>query len=294
MVGVPRSTGCSTCVKRRIKASLLSSVRVDILIKHQCDETRPECDNCLKYGTKCPGYDKGLKFVIGKPLRTKRSRAAVKTNATSQGILDSLVSSSSTSTGLAAPIKLDSSIHPDQKYPFPQFRSGLPSSPESADEEIQRDTNTRALSDIVVSLPVTVQPQKQYQQQLINSICDMVPGSTDAREIQMSTTYLRQLPDRFGNSKALDAAIVAFTTQQLGTTSDDMQMIRCGQNSYVQALTLLQRALNRRDEALSSETHATALLLCTYEVRCFSRVELHYTDICYCSFLQVQLHSIRG
>ena len=51
MVGVPRSTGCPTCVKRRIK----------------CDQTTPSCANCRRYGVECPGYKRGVvvKFVGG-------------------------------------------------------------------------------------------------------------------------------------------------------------------------------------------------------------------------------------
>ncbi|KAJ6131381.1 hypothetical protein N7523_001841 [Penicillium sp. IBT 18751x] len=58
MVGVPRSSGCSTCVKRRVK----------------CDERAPGCVKCEKYGKPCPGYKKELKFVAGKPYRSRRVR----------------------------------------------------------------------------------------------------------------------------------------------------------------------------------------------------------------------------
>ncbi|KAM4060247.1 fungal zn(2)-Cys(6) binuclear cluster domain-containing protein [Hirsutella rhossiliensis] len=50
MVGVPRSGGCQLCRKRRVK----------------CDQGRPGCGNCLKYGVRCPGFERGLKFVPGK------------------------------------------------------------------------------------------------------------------------------------------------------------------------------------------------------------------------------------
>ncbi|CAG7992537.1 unnamed protein product [Penicillium salamii] len=56
MVGVPRSHGCSLCVKRRVK----------------CDERLPSCVKCEKYGQPCPGYDRDFKFVTGKPYRNRR------------------------------------------------------------------------------------------------------------------------------------------------------------------------------------------------------------------------------
>ncbi|KAK5990029.1 hypothetical protein PT974_08292 [Cladobotryum mycophilum] len=61
MVGVPRSSGCQLCRKRRVK----------------CDEGKPECGNCLKYGAQCPGYERAMKFVSGKhQIRSKGARKA--------------------------------------------------------------------------------------------------------------------------------------------------------------------------------------------------------------------------
>jgi len=60
MVGVPRSRGCPRCVKRRVK----------------CDESRPACGNCVKYGAECPGYGRDMKFVAGKhAVRQRRPKA---------------------------------------------------------------------------------------------------------------------------------------------------------------------------------------------------------------------------
>ncbi|KAJ5748826.1 uncharacterized protein N7511_010522 [Penicillium nucicola] len=47
MVGVPKSKGCQTCIKRRVK----------------CDLVRPNCTQCRKYGVECPGYIKLHKFI---------------------------------------------------------------------------------------------------------------------------------------------------------------------------------------------------------------------------------------
>ncbi|OOQ86685.1 C6 zinc finger domain protein [Penicillium brasilianum] len=68
MVGVPHSSGCATCVKRRIK----------------CDERLPGCAKCEKYGTACPGYDRGFKFITGKPYRTPRQKPKPDTSSTSE------------------------------------------------------------------------------------------------------------------------------------------------------------------------------------------------------------------
>ncbi|OJJ62423.1 hypothetical protein ASPSYDRAFT_1167762 [Aspergillus sydowii CBS 593.65] len=51
MGGIPyTSGGCGTCRRRKVK----------------CDETRPECLRCTKYGHKCTGYDNKKVFVHGR------------------------------------------------------------------------------------------------------------------------------------------------------------------------------------------------------------------------------------
>jgi hypothetical protein len=60
MVGVPRSTGCQLCRARKVK----------------CDEARPACGNCIKYGAQCPGYDRSRKFVVGKHRIRQRGKRA--------------------------------------------------------------------------------------------------------------------------------------------------------------------------------------------------------------------------
>lgn len=40
----------------------------------QCDERLPGCAKCETYGQPCPGYDRGFKFVTGKPYRARRGR----------------------------------------------------------------------------------------------------------------------------------------------------------------------------------------------------------------------------
>lgn len=65
MAGVPRSSGCGLCLRRRVK----------------CDEARPACANCSKYGQACPAYEKPIKFVAGKhaicPRRSRQQRPQV-------------------------------------------------------------------------------------------------------------------------------------------------------------------------------------------------------------------------
>lgn len=80
MVGVPRSNACALCLSRRVK----------------CDEARPSCSNCVKYGATCPGYVRGAKFVAGKHV--VKSRARGRGGGTVAFAVSSRTSASSTPT----------------------------------------------------------------------------------------------------------------------------------------------------------------------------------------------------
>ena len=43
-----RSAGCFECRKRKVR----------------CDETKPECNTCVRRGTKCPGYRPAQAFIL--------------------------------------------------------------------------------------------------------------------------------------------------------------------------------------------------------------------------------------
>jgi hypothetical protein len=54
-----------------------------ILIAPQCDQGLPGCAKCAKYGQPCPGYERGFKFVTGKPYRDRRQPNPRNESATS-------------------------------------------------------------------------------------------------------------------------------------------------------------------------------------------------------------------
>ena len=106
---------------------------------------------------------------------------------------------------------------------------------------------------------------QQYQLQLITALADSLP-TANSNGYHIMSRWIQFLPERFGRSKALDAAIASFTTQQIGTSFGDKQMLRYGSKAYVKALACLQKSLNDPVEAITSETQCAAMLLCIYEV----------------------------
>lgn len=50
----------------------------------QCDERLPGCAKCERYGKPCPGYNRGFKFITGKPYRTPRQKSKPDTGSSSE------------------------------------------------------------------------------------------------------------------------------------------------------------------------------------------------------------------
>ncbi|KAL5358244.1 hypothetical protein BJX96DRAFT_38861 [Aspergillus floccosus] len=81
MVGVPRSTGCQTCIQRRVK----------------CDTLRPSCSQCQKHRVPCPGYARTRKFLDEGPALKKRYTGTTHSrNSIDERVAPSLVSKSMT------------------------------------------------------------------------------------------------------------------------------------------------------------------------------------------------------
>jgi hypothetical protein len=179
-----------------------------------------------------------LKFVVGKPHRTRRQRVHKAEKIMTLG--------SSSEEPSPSPIEI---IRPEitisTLVPVPPKRRRI--------EEVP-------------FLPSVIEFPEAYQLQLISTLVDNLPKSGSTSDILVIARWLSFLPGRFGKSKALDAAMTCFTTQQIGTACDDQQMLRYGRSSYVQALVQLQKSLNNPVEAVKSETQCAAMLLCVYEV----------------------------
>jgi hypothetical protein len=205
----------------------------------------------VKYGASCPGYDKGLKFVVGK---THRSRRQQRTYLKQQKTISFSASSESPSPTES------SSITTFQCLPSPPHSSGSP--------ELQLATIEKQYEDTPdPSIYFSISSPNLYQAQCLSILVDYLPKQNANSDILIMSRWMSFLPSRFGRSKALDAAITCFTTQQIGTDRNDQKLLGYGRSTYVQALGRLQKAINNPSEARSSETLCAAMLLCIYEVR---------------------------
>ncbi len=86
MVGIPRSGGCHTCRRRRIRVSghgnplpapdaprRCQEVLTPLACAgHQCDQQRPNCRRCFTDGKTCEGYERWATFVNRTPAGLQR------------------------------------------------------------------------------------------------------------------------------------------------------------------------------------------------------------------------------
>jgi hypothetical protein len=215
----------------------------------------------VKYGASCPGYDKGLKFVVGK---THRSRRQQRTYLKQQKTI-----SFSTSSESPSPTEC-SSISSFQCLPSPPQSSKSP--------EVQLVTlNEHYESSPDPFLCFSISSPALYQAQCLSYLVEFLPKRNATSDILIMSRWMSFLPSRLGRSKALDTAIACFTTQQIGTSQNDQKMLGFGRSTYVQALGRLQKAINDPSEASTSETLCAAMLLCIYEVSPACYVERNKT-----------------
>lgn len=234
MVGVPRSTGCQLCVKRRVK----------------CDQGRPSCSNCVKYGAPCPGYDRQMKFVAGKHhIRSRRqedwrSWGSGAGNAPGWGCGCEEPASGSSFLDASAPGSATGTT-----APLVDFSS-----------ELER----RAELVLLYLSP------SEDRGQTINAIIQNLHESPAAAEVRVFAPWFKDVPEHLGQKVTLDSAMAAFTLHLLGKAKQDDVLVRESLSIYGQSLGALQKALNHPKEWKSSETLCATMILSLFEVGLFA------------------------
>ncbi|KAH8909917.1 hypothetical protein BR93DRAFT_428457 [Coniochaeta sp. PMI_546] len=231
MVGVPRSTGCQLCVKRRVK----------------CDQSRPSCNNCLKYGAPCPGYDRQMKFVAGK--HQVRSRRQEDWRGWGSGSVHAL-GGGRRSEDMSSAASLSAASAPSSA-------SGTPSTP-SIDFSSQLERRSE--------LTLLYLNPSDNRGQTINAIIHNLQESQAATEVRVFAPWFKDVPEHLGQKVTLDSAMAAFTLHLLGKAKQDNVLIRESLSIYGQSLGALQKALNHPEEWKSSETLCATMILSLFEL----------------------------
>ncbi|KAJ5750496.1 hypothetical protein N7533_007524 [Penicillium manginii] len=216
MVGVPRSSGCRRCVKRRVK----------------CDERVPGCAKCETYGQPCPGYDKGFKFITGKPYRSKRKQPALHVEA----------------------------------IPGQQLSSSASSNTSSSSPNIGSDSSDSGLILFSREEPSSLISADLNILQSINALVDDFTLPAPATQNHRASHWFSLLPSIYGFNQTLDATIKSFVAHHFGKSLRNEEMIVYARSSYGEALSRLRKALTNPSECLSTHIFCAVVLLCTYEL----------------------------
>uniref|UniRef100_A0A0B7KD91 Zn(2)-C6 fungal-type domain-containing protein n=2 Tax=Bionectria ochroleuca TaxID=29856 RepID=A0A0B7KD91_BIOOC len=205
MPGAPRSCGCQTCKDRKIK----------------CDETWPECGNCVRKGVPCPGPTQLLKFIMNQDHSTPQSvlRRA--------GYLRK---------GQNAAQASGMQLHPH-------------SSPQSVYKSTSRGPNTGPLRPALVTVDDGVAAR------LVGHL-----GTSGKDQMITQTEILRHLPKRMSANQSLrdsvDLLCSVWSSRRSGRAAEEFITMPL----YGKAIRSLSRIL-KTDQAFTMETLAAILIM---------------------------------
>ncbi|KAH6644046.1 hypothetical protein C7974DRAFT_439271 [Boeremia exigua] len=233
MVGVPKSTGCLICRKRKISNTQ--------------DETWPTCLNCQKNSKCCPGpparhtfKDLGPSLISGKPDidsatdHNRRYLTQVHQTAFADG---------STSHKFR--------ISPQRDTPHQRKLAGRSASTRSA--SLSRSRSPR--------LPLLRQPSPSQQHELSRALIAATSAGCIGLQMSLFGPFIQEVPARIGHSPALDAAVAVLINTHASLmykkTLNDIASI----NLYLRAIKMLQNCLDDSQEGMSTNTLCASVLL---------------------------------
>ncbi|KAL2212800.1 hypothetical protein CC79DRAFT_454614 [Sarocladium strictum] len=231
MVGVPRSNGCGLCVQRRVK----------------CDQGKPACEKCSRYGAVCPGYQRDHKFVSNKhQIRPRRRQNQSSSNSSSGSSTSS--TPRATNRELQARSRSNHEIGDEGLVVFTQ------------DIEYHQDVRIQARAARVPAiLPESRGP-------FINTMLDTLNAGLSADELAFVYPWFQGVGEYVGAKVTLDSAVTSLILQMLGRRFNDHRMIAESHYLYGRSLNALQVALNSKTEWRTTETLCTTVLLCHFEM----------------------------
>lgn len=213
-----RSTGCFECRKRKVR----------------CDEAKPECNTCLRRGTKCPGYRPAQSFILHQFDDQTERPALIKEDET-RYIYANQVAVQGHDVGYSR---------------------------ESADAVIQ-------VSDVAAKdTTLTKQPSPVAADRIqhLGTFISLYLPRADGPALPPPSALMLGLPSMPANSKVLTAAVDALSAAQLAVNNRNHTLIYRSRSLYGTALSQMLRAIQDSKTALQDETLLSTYLLTLYEV----------------------------
>jgi hypothetical protein len=214
-----RSAGCFECRKRKVR----------------CDENRPECNTCLRRGTKCPGYRPTQSFILHR-FNEQTERPAI--------------------------IRED-----ENRYRYANHQN--PENAHQPDADAGAVVHLQPPGSIPVDAPIVrqVSPIAIERVQYIGTFLNLFLPKTEAISMPPPSALMLVLPSLPATSSALLAAIDALSAAQLAVNNRNYTLINRSRSLYGGALTQMLNAIQTPARAMEDETLLATYLLTLYEVR---------------------------
>ncbi|KAF2205070.1 hypothetical protein GQ43DRAFT_428457 [Delitschia confertaspora ATCC 74209] len=275
MVGVPKSTGCQICRRRKIK----------------CDESWPHCVNCQKNGKACPGPPARHTFKDLGPSLTD------KTNA-SRNTLGGLLSPPYYDSLDACPSMIEEVHRCKQLTQLTEKRSNngavfrkfricdnrsRPSrkseqessyhNPYDSPHSSQHGSPPRPRSPAILR-----RPSPSFYQVLSQALFDALTASGLQPGHHMSAfgPFMFKIPERVGHNAALDAAVACLVHAHSSLVHRKGATEIANPRLYLSAVQALQTCLEDPQEGMSSNTLCASVLLGLVEAMAGPRVGNRY------------------
>ncbi|KAF2477722.1 uncharacterized protein BDR25DRAFT_275074 [Lindgomyces ingoldianus] len=261
MVGVPKSTGCFICRKRKIK----------------CDETWPSCINCQKNGKCCPGPPARHTFKDLGP-RLKDSTASPVGEVFYRGTYHSVHSPNSLTTNEVQRSKRLTQLNEkwsDNGGVFQKFRI----SNKGADQLQKRSPRWSPHLSPGSSPPRTAisrQPSPSRHQELSRALVEAFTTGSVGHRMSAFGPFIREVPARIGHNVALDAAVACLVNAHSSMVHKKKATEIANPGLYLRAVQALQTCLESPKEGMSSNTLCASVLLGLVEAMAGPRVGNRY------------------
>lgn len=208
-----RSHGCFECRKRKVR----------------CDETKPECNTCLRRGTKCPGYRPTQSFILHTFHKGNERPGLIRED--------------------------------EDRY---RYANQGGESGHGAHVVQLRPSDARPL-DAPIPRPVTSQSAIDRIQFLSSFITLYLPRR-EGEVLTPPSAMMLYLPNVPCVTNVFTSALDAVSMAQLAVDNKNLPLIYRTRSTYGTALSQLMRAITDPEDSLQDETLLATYMLALYEV----------------------------
>lgn len=209
-----RSAGCFECRKRKVR----------------CDETKPECNTCLRRGTKCPGYRPTQSFILH----------------TFEG-----------GTERPGIIKED-----EDRY---RYANQSPEGSLGGQQAVMQLRGSEA-RPVDAPLPRQISPAAIDRVQFLSNFLSLYLPKWEGEVLTPPSAMMLYLPKLPASRQVMLAALDAVSMAQLAVDNKNYPLIYRTRSVYGTALSQLMNAITDRSSSQEDETLLATYLLGLYEV----------------------------